>query len=200
MLQAKDYDRFRKEYQSMSPREVRDFYKQIHRQNPNQNYFSIGPVLEFFSKTRSKTVFELGGANGELAKAVLKESPKIQKWDNFEIDLWDQVVTDPRYYFYVPNSFVWNDCIGDYDTLVLSHVAEHISSGELKSLFFHDTDIHWVYIDYPEKPKEGWTGTCAHVNEMFVGDVKAFMSEIGFQLFMDHATGVENSSAMGFCR
>lgn len=196
-MQADEFDNFRVRYSKMGASEIAAFYMLLHKDHPNQDYFSKEMVLEFFKQVESRLVLELGGSEGALASCVLEQNPKIKSWLNWEIYDWPNEVTDSRYQLKVlKEAFAWDMPLPEFDTLVFSHVLEHISKSNMERLPFGRA--RWIYIDYPERPNEGWTGTCAHVNEMDIVGIKRFMKDRRFELFYEKATGVENSAAMGY--
>lgn len=197
-VSVSEFDKLRANYEDMSWAQVSQWYRKSHGEYPELKNFSVKPVLKFFSKARSRRVLEIGGADGSLAKEVLSRHPKITVWGNYELDDWSNNCGDSRYYMAVPDRFVWDMNLVYHDTMVMSHVMEHISKQQCEKLPW--TNTRWVYIDYPERPVDGWSGTCAHVNEMNVDDVENFMNERGFNTFMKKETGTWDSVAMGFKR
>lgn len=134
-----DFDTWRHSYDSMSYEDHRKAYSELWDLYPVQQHFDAAACSEFLDRARPVNVLEVGGWNGELASLVLPTHPSIEGWLNAEIcdEAVDATVCfDHRYHAVVPDKFIWEIVAPtDYDTLVMSHSAEHMRWDQLRALF-----------------------------------------------------------------
>ena len=92
------------------------------------NQCGSGPII----------VSEIGGRGGDLAKVALESTPKIRKWINYEISdesIKQSAVQDTRYEGRLMSDFCWWEKIPiEGDILILSHMIEHLSEADFRSL------------------------------------------------------------------
>lgn len=153
------FNRFRKEYDSMSFDELKSFYNFLYSYFPMQRHFNFDRVLMFFnfcsSSLRKLIVFELGGWDGELACKMIAMIPEIVRWDNYEI--CDNALKysnhkDSKYYPIDLNKPVQEyEFEEEYNVGIFSHVLEHMKYHEIEKLF-NKLNLQYVYIDCPFSP------------------------------------------------
>jgi hypothetical protein len=146
----------------MSDDDMVEWHSRLYRDNPDQRHFNGRAIGAFFGALENPgRVVEIGGWDGALADAMLKDTPSIESWDNYEIcrEICDlQKCSDPRYRVHHARIVEPPSC----DTLVCSHVIEHMSEDEVTSLL-DATDAAALYLDTPALSGD-WSGsTSFHV-------------------------------------
>lgn len=196
-LPARFFDDYRARYDVMSFADHQRTYSLIERVYPDQPCFSAEATSHFFDTLLMHGVkpfaLEIGGWKGELAQYALKKYPKIMGWHNVEIcreAVAKTVCKESRYTASTLDGFFWDvkpRWIRMCDTLVLSHVVEHMRLANFAAIIAHCASeyLDYVYLDIPHitedshKTWHGWTST--HVFEAGWADIERVMSEHGYQ-------------------
>ena len=183
------WDQWRAEYKATSYAAQQDFYSGVWATNPDQRHFTATAALAFFDGS-ARRVIEVGGWRGELAALVLTAHPEIELWRNYELcreAAAAAVSTDPRYEGVSPPDWVWSlppAELAGFDTLVLSHVIEHMTAEDLAALLAALHSPRRVYVESPlfDEPRDwaGYHGT--HILELGWRGVDALFASAGFRL------------------
>lgn len=166
-MSAVVYDKWRADYPSLSTKEHAAFYDDKYTKDPNHASFSGRAVRYFFNQANclSYSVAEIGGRNGSLAKVALEFTPAIKRWVNYEISgaaVAGTLTQDSRYEAKLMTDFCWwmKEPI-EGDLLILSHIIEHISDSDFKSLVaVIPKNIRGVHVQSPLAMRGpiDWTG------------------------------------------
>ena len=206
-LPSSFFDRYRRDYATMSFSEHQRLYSIIERVYPEQTHFNVKASEEFFQELINHNivprVLEIGGWRGELANAMLSQFYDITSWHNIEIcaeAVAKHVCRDQfaRYTCGTGNDFFWNEkpnWIQMFNTLVLSHVVEHMRLENFAGTIAHCAakGIDYLYLDIPHitedshKTWQGWTNT--HVLEGGWNDIEAILTKHGYSIFYTGGTG-----------
>lgn len=199
-----EFNEFKRNYRNMSFEEIKAFNDKVIEEYPDQSCFYLPAVIKFFATIEPERVFELGGADGELASQMLPLQPDIEVWHNYELtEFPDNVCHDERYQLFVPPHFAWEgEEQGEYDTLVGCHVFEHITKAQMVALLDHLPGVRWIFTDYPTDDPKGWSNsTDTHVSELSHEGFVELLKEHGFQLVFEEGNDYKHRSvAMGFER
>ena len=148
---AEEWDEYRRRYVDLTPGELADWHSRLWKDTPKQQHFDIEAARLFFdcmSDYYQYTVHEIGGWDGELAKAILDGNSNISSWCNTEICNEAQVHTicdDPRYHVHRPGP-----CPFFANVMVASHVLEHMCAPEIREVTRRAcSTANWIYIDCP---------------------------------------------------
>ena len=206
VLPSSFFDRYRRDYATMPFAEHQRVYSTIERVYPDQSCFDRQAVAAFIQLLLAHgvtpAVLELGGWKGELAHVILKEFREIHVWHNIEIcreavqktvchDIW------ARYTCNTLNDFFWHEkpnWVQMYNTLILSHVAEHMRLEDFAGTITHCAakGIDYLYLDIPHitedshKAWHGWTNT--HVLEGGWNDIEAILAQHGYSKVSGEST------------
>lgn len=177
-----DWDAWRRRYPTTSFADEQEFCAQVATAYPNQRCFNPGLVLRFLIETNAEDITEVGGWDGELAHDLLPLLPRVRVWRNLELcPVLEAKCADPRYTHEVLDDWPWNrDLPGD--TLILSHVAEHMTGGQLARVLDRFTGAN-LYLDVPVENEppcwDGYTGT--HILEWGWTQLMALCKTHGFR-------------------
>ena len=202
------FDNYRAKYVKMAFAEHQQVYNTIERIYPEQRCYDREAVVTFLEKLITHGVIpfvlELGGWKGELARDMLeqwKDMRVISGWYNVEIcreAVAKTICHDSRYTCNTLDGFFWDvkpGWVQMCNTLVLSHVVEHMRLQDFAATITHcaDRKIDYVYLDIPHitadsrKAWQGWTNT--HVLEGGWDDIEAILVQNGYVQW-----AVDNSS------
>lgn len=120
--------------------------------NQTQVHYTLPAIIDFFAKHPAKRVIEVGGWDGEVARQILSERPEIEWWTNYEICRGAAAkLSCPRYEAPDLSSFVWDLplSIAKYDTLMASHILEHMKLRNIHALLDRLPTVRAVYVDAP---------------------------------------------------
>jgi hypothetical protein len=187
---AFDFDLWRENYDSMTFADHVETYAELQRLYPVQRHFDANACSEFIDLTPGTRVLEIGGWDGELAREVLGSHDLLRSWENVEIckEVRDHpVFRDTRYTARATSDFAWVCGCYDHiaDTLVMSHVAEHMRWKELQALLSDMPKVRAIYLASP-LPQDGsapdWTGyPGTHILEVGWDSISAFLGGLGFR-------------------
>lgn len=154
------FNRWRELYDDLSDAEQLQFCNELADKYPSQKAFKKENYNWLFARFPNRSVYEVGGWKGELAKYCLENHP-IADWLNFEFcqKAADQsVVDDPRFRVVVPHKFRWfKDSIKIVpDIFLSSHMIEHLSDDDCMALLDHFRGTPIILLEAPIKP-EGQT-------------------------------------------
>ena len=180
-----NWEKWRKHYLTLSISDQRKVYNEAHRVEKN-GFFHLDSVMRFLGLTEGlQRIIEIGGADGSLAKQVLNISKTVEYWDNYEISdlaLSKSTCDDIRYKGILINEFPWNMTYEkQYNTLIMSDVAEHFKEEQISSLIDAIEGLTQVYYKIPWEPSwKTYNGT--HVLEMDNWkEMDEFMLKKGFK-------------------
>lgn len=181
-MTAEEFDQYRDAYPKMPAHELSEWHSRLYREYPDQSHFNGGALLMFFSGIAADDVIEIGGWDGAAARIVLMANPEIKLWKNYEVcreAVEDTICTSERYHAKAEAAY---EAVGA-DTLVLSHVIEHMSDGQAMALL-SGTDADHLYIDAPLGDRQSkWGGTtCFHLLEFGWNDLDRFVRDQKFKL------------------
>jgi hypothetical protein len=136
-------DRYRKRYDSYTFEYKKKKAREWLRKYPYQAHFDYVPVSHWLENIADKptSVVEIGGWRGDLANLALSSYKYIERWHNYDLleDNGSQKCQDPKYKLVSLKDYVWNLSPGaEYNSLVATHMIEHISWSEFKEL------VHWI--------------------------------------------------------
>lgn len=206
VLPSSFFDRYRRDYATMPYAEHQQAYSLIERAYPDQSCYNRQAVAALLSQLLtagvSPSVLELGGWKGELAHAMLDQFRAIRLWHNIELcreavektvckDIW------ARYTCQTLGDFFWNskpNWIQMYNTLILSHVVEHMRLEDFAGTMAHCAakGIDYLYLDIPHiteashKTWHGWTNT--HILEGGWQDLEAILARHGYDKMSGEST------------
>jgi len=136
-MNVTDFDAWRERYDTMTYKEMKDFYNLVEVDHPLQQAYNadaFGRFLDYVIEAVGPiTVLEIGGWKGELACGMLGRQ-SIIKWYNYEIceaAVQKSICALPRYKPIIPDDFVWNIELPSANVLIASHFIEHIRWWEL---------------------------------------------------------------------
>jgi len=177
--QLDEFDEYRIVYDSLTVSEIADWNRMFAAKYPGQAHFAVWVASHALHL--ASDVVELGGYRGELARYILARDPVIRSWVNHEILPVPSVCTDPRYRTIVEtHRFGWEHPGWAGDTLVLSHVLEHLNEPQAEALFATFPRFTRVYIDAPLVGGAGWWRTStAHILCWTWDDVAARAAALG---------------------
>jgi hypothetical protein len=137
----------------------RRLYEQILAEFPEQNYYSLPLLCRFMGWSGAKSVVELGGWDGAMARDAMPLFSWLKRWDNYEIVDVPQVCVEDGYHFHVPDAFMWEQPIRAH-AFVASHSLEHLTWEHLVALIEALDDVEHAYVDVPLHSYEfDWQGT-----------------------------------------
>lgn len=206
VLPSSFFDRYRRNYATMSFAEHQQAYSLIERVYPDQSHYDRHAVSLFLERLIAAgvtpSVLELGGWKGELAHDMLRQFRAIGAWHNIEIcreavektvcaDFW------ARYTCSTLDDFFWNEkpnWVQMHNTIVLSHVVEHMRLQDFAGMIAHCAAkwIDYLYIDIPHitedshKTWHGWTNT--HILEGGWNDIDAILAQHGYDKWYGEST------------
>lgn len=190
-----DFNRWREAYDAMSYADHVAFYDTVWERYPSQQHFDADSASRFFDLYSPRRVVEVGGWQGELADRMLASNPCIQDWTNYEIcrgAVDHSVPKDVRYAAVALDDWVWNRpwLFEGVDTLVASHVIEHMRARDLEALVGCLDDVQHAFIASPlsgyPASWEGYNGS--HILEIGWDGVDEIMSRRGFALLKEPMT------------
>jgi len=180
-----DWENWRKDYLTLSINDQRKVYNESHRVE-EKGFFHTHSVIKFLNLTETRRkIIEIGGADGSLAKQILGGIKTIDYWDNYEISdvaLSKTTCNDRRYKGILINKFPWEMTYEkQYNTLIMSDVAEHFKEEQLSSIIDAIEGLTHVYYKIPWEPSwKTYNGT--HVLEMDNWkEMDEFMLKKGFK-------------------
>ena len=192
------FDAYRRDYATMPFAEHQRLYSIIERVYPDQTHFNVKAIEEFFQELISHNivprVLEIGGWRGELANSMLSQFNDIASWHNIEIcaeAVAKHVCSDQfaRYTCGTGNDFFWNETpnwIQMFNTLVLSHVVEHMRLQDFASTmaFCAQKGIDYLYLDIPHITDNSHiTWRCCTSTHMLEGgwqDIESILTANGY--------------------
>lgn len=187
-----DFDAWRANYDAMTYQDHQRIYSQLWNLYPVQQHFDGAACEQFLVHETCGHVLEVGGWNGELAAWIMSRNPSayIASWTNIEIcrEAADaSVAIDGPYNWIVPGVPVWDLQIkGLFDTLVMSHSAEHMRWSELQATVRNLPYLRAIYLASP-LPEDGsapdwnhYPGT--HILEVGWDVIDADLQARGFQM------------------
>lgn len=157
-MNKEESNKFRAEYTKMSPGQISRVYDEIYLRK-DETCFSRVFVRSYFAELMPSQVLEIGGHDGKLARTAIIESPEIDFWLNLEfsrVAIGKTQITTPIYAAMlvrdsVPNLIKRFGQLYEFDTLVLSHILEHITNDEAKeAIRAIPSNIRDVYVEYPD--------------------------------------------------
>lgn len=175
---AAAFNGYRIKYDELPFEAHQKLYDEAYDDFPTQDSSNAIAMDAFFGALAAEgarpRVLEIGGWRGEAAGKFLERYPQIDSWTNIEIcrRAAGAVVTqNPKYLHHIPRQWAWElelD-VSRYDTLVLSHVLEHMRLAQIEKLLNRFRHVRALYIDcpIPELTKDvNWTNyPGAHVLE-----------------------------------
>ena len=177
-MNSEQFDQYRAEYPMSKSRMVK-WHSMLYSEYPQQDYFDQEAVGKFLDSINASRVIEVGGWRGEMAAFGFARSESIREWHNYEIcreAASNPVCVDPRYSWH--NRKLVN--VPKCDTLICSHVLEHMTGGEVEALL-GSTNAKNLYVDCPNLMKE-WDGTtCFHVLELTWPKLNKLILGAGFE-------------------
>ena len=211
-LPSSFFERYRAEYATMPYSEHQKVYAIIERYYPGQCHYDAKAIVVFLDGLCAAgvvpAVLELGGWKGELAKEMLARFPDIIVWHNIEIcqeAVAKSVCADTRYHPKTLPDFFWRyrPLPGPVNTLVLSHVVEHMRAEDFSRVLAHvaTLGIQHIYLDIPhitetsEKAWQGWTNT--HVLEVGWKRLEEILTAYGYSPVSSDGAQRTYASAQG---
>ena len=215
VLPSSFFDRYRHDYAAMPFAEHQRVYGVIERVYPDQSCFDRQAVASFLQMLITHdippAILELGGWKGELAHAMLQQFRGIHFWHNIEIcrEAVQKVVCQDRWGRYTCNTlddFFWREkpnWVQMYNTLILSHVVEHMRLEDFAGTIAHcaGKGVGYLYLDIPHitedshKAWRGWTNT--HVLEGGWNDIEAILAQHDYGKVSGESTPRCYASARG---
>jgi len=199
-MNVKEFDTWREMYDELTYRDHQTFATRVVKEYPNQKYWDKYWVMAFFkwvsgkiSKEGFTRVLEIGGYDGGMAAKVLKHSQQILRWVNIEMVTVPRICKDTRYEVVVPDRWIWEvveEKVLRYETLVLSHVLEHLRFRDVAKLVeMVATKCNWIYVDAPiplGRDGADWNGYHGtHILEVGWGRVDNLMEIHGYRPVID---------------
>lgn len=187
-MSAVAFDRWRAGYATTTTEEHARFYAEIFRRGHCS--FSGRAIRAFLRQAGGRPVVaEIGGQDGALAKVALQSTPSIKKWINYDIcpaSITSPATDDPRYEGRLMTDFRWwNNVKIDGDILVMSHIIEHLSDEDAKSLIASiPQNIKGVHVQAPIalRGPTNWTGFVGcHILSMGWMELDAEFAKHGFR-------------------
>lgn len=193
-MKTAEFDEWREAYPTQTVEGHAALYNKRFLEKPENSSWSGRAVRSFLDQfgKRSLVVAEIGGRNGDLAKAALSSNLDIRKWINYEISgapLSRPATLDARYDARLMLDFCWWEKeVIEGDGLILSHVVEHLSDDHFKSLVRSiPRNIKGVHVQAPI-PMRGpmnWKGYfCSHILSMGWIEVNDVFEASGFRSVM----------------
>lgn len=185
-----DYNCYRENYASFDRVTLEKWHDMLYVESPDQNHFNKYAISAFFSHIDPVEVFEVGGWDGELADFILSNKSGIAGWRNAEICVkaLDRRLCRKGVYtaIYGKCTEVPHDC----DTVVMSHVIEHMLDDEARHII-RSIDAENLYIDTPiSGGGSDWNDTsCFHVLKMGWNELFDVVKDCGFTRI-----GISNSA------
>jgi hypothetical protein len=170
----------------MSAFDHASFYRELHADHPNQNYFDFGSMKTFLDGIPGDlAVIELGGYDGELAALCLDKYPRISKWDNYDLDPKGESKRG-RYTAFQLEKQLWEEAdILDADVFVASHTIEHLSEPDVRKLLSCASSVPYLFLDAPleERMQQTWDGcTCAHKLHLTWPELEEMVCGFGYSV------------------
>lgn len=204
-MDSHDFDRWRAAYATTSYDEQVRTHDKIWRDYPVQRHYCLPAARRFFAEMATPDeelrVLEIGGWTGDVAAAVLPDSPFVYDWLNVELcrgAVEHPATDDPRYRPVVLDDWAWNYPAGWFDTfdvLFMSHSVEHMTGADLRQLLPLLGNVQRAYVDTPLPDVgtdwQGYSGT--HICELSWPDLEALMLDHGFALTAEVENGPERS-------
>jgi len=189
----KMFDDYRRNYDKLPFENHLKLYDVIAKFFPDQQQYAVDAVQNFLYQIEGEVnVLELGGWKGELATEIFNsiQGGRIGKWTNYELcaTAVNAGLKHPKYKAVVLKQF-FDGKVKGYNTLIMSHVLEHMKVEQFKKILSGLKNIKYIYIDAPIADKtEGvdWSGYLgSHVLEIGWDDVVALLKKKGFILMED---------------
>jgi hypothetical protein len=204
-----DFDMWRMMYDQLTYEHQQTIYDTVARTYPEQQQYDSEAVTASLQCGQpARRILEIGGWRGELADAMLQTFPEIEAWHNVELcrlALRNPACTSVKYTGFDLGMFFWEATESDfavppyheiertgYDTLVLSHVVEHMRAGELDAVLAKCHHIDRLYIDAPiaehtaDVNWKGYFGT--HILEIGWDDLTEMLRARGYEEVYAHGT------------
>ena len=182
---ARDHDRWRQEYDTLTFEDQKQVYEWIRYLYPNQRSFTAQAAYRFFNRYEPRTVSELGGWDGFLAACVLGQHPEITGWTNYELVEVPQSCVDARYRLRVLSRQLWDNIAIVADAFVATHTIEHLRAHEVDKLV-SKLRVAACLIEAPlaDGPTD-WTGhPSSHILEVGWDEVDLIFERHGYRI--DH--------------
>ncbi|MEE9439557.1 MAG: hypothetical protein V3V14_11195 [Saprospiraceae bacterium] len=148
-----NFNKYRKEYDSYSFKQLQEIYNELELLYPKQEHFTTEYIERFLTNIPSPKIMELGGFKGELASQILAKNKRILLWHNYDIcpnSIEKTMCKDKRYKAILLEDFAWNlDIFDSYNVCILSHTIEHIKQKQLKRFFDKIKNVKYIYIEAP---------------------------------------------------
>lgn len=198
------FDDWRKNYDNLDYETQQRFYDKVHVAFPDQHRHDAAAANEFLTMAdENLNVLEIGGYTGELAKEMLSIWPetKIRSWRNIEISksaVDKSACNDARYSAECLPDFFWKTNGFESDTLIMSHVLEHIKVENFMEFLSH-VKFKRIYIDtpIPESEPGQWSGYMgSHIFESSWDELEKQLEERGYTTIYrnHHIKGFEKTS------
>lgn len=169
MMDVRDFDAWRVQYDNMSYQNQKDFYNLVEVDHPCQQAFNVDAYHGFFGHVARKVeyarVVEVGGWKGGLAMVMLDRWPNITDWYNVEIceyAMLKSICYSSRYEMLIPSDWMWNVPLPAAEVFVASHTIEHIKQHQLEALFDNlPAETRWLGLQAPiaeDAIDTDWTG------------------------------------------
>ena len=177
-----DWDGWREGYDQMPWAEQQAYYAEVAERYPRQEHYSREVADNFFGRYRPRSVVELGGWDGSLARYVLEQPHAPEQWCNYDLVRVPQVCTAPGYQLHVLGRPLWEAGAVVADAFVATHVIEHIRAHELGRLV-GCLRVRACLVEAPLRPEpQPWAGYCGtHILEVGWQGVDALFAGAGYQ-------------------
>ena len=186
LMKSSEFDLYRDDYEDMTSDKAYDWHSRLWRSSPSQDHVSLSKLDEFFREVDATHVMEIGGWRGEAAEHVLGWNDGISSWRNYEVcreAANSPVFEDERYHSIHHWVNPGSPFVMDGDTLVCSHVLEHMNEGQVEFVM-RSTKARYLYVDVP-LDRDEWSGTtCFHVFRGGWPRMSTLIESVGFKKFM----------------
>lgn len=191
MNMSEHFDSWRRNYDSMSLQDQKNFHADFFSKWPEQHFHSEDKHLPDFIEMlpEGSSVIEIGGWMGNAAELALSSTDKISTWKNIEIcqeAIDASVCSDTRYVALCPDIWPWDMDNSGYNALFMQHVIEHMRVNEFIKLLESMPDVRYIFVQSPlnlDTNPHRWDGyPGCHIFEYGWDDLDAKMGELGFEV------------------
>lgn len=183
IIKNKDWNKFRKEYNDVSFKDMSILYESLCKNGKDQKCYHSNVYEKVFSifKGNSK-VIELGCYKGYLANEMLNKFPNIKSWIGYDIAklaIKNTIVKDKRYKSYHLKKWFDEIDLDFFDIFISSHTIEHLSWEQVKKTLSKVIDkCKYVVLEIPipEKGKNWINFNSPHVLTKGRKHLREFMS------------------------